>query len=199
LIKTIATGDSTSALKLLAASPTLARETVAAGASRAEAGDFFFPQITHYVYRGDTALHVSAAAYDVKIARKLLALGADVHTANRRGAQPLHYAADGHPDSPGWNPRAQAALIALLIKHGADPNARDKTGVAPLHRAIRTRCAAAVRALLEGGANPMLKNEKGSAPLDLAIKTTGRGGSGTPEAKAQQAEIIQALKSAIQP
>jgi ankyrin repeat protein len=56
------------------------------------------------------------------------------------------------PGSPGWNPAAQAATIAYLIEAGADPNARDKSQVAPLHRAVRTRCAAAVGALLDGGA-----------------------------------------------
>ena len=132
LIKAIATGDRAGALKLLAATPALAHEALGAGATRSDPKPFFFPRITHYVYRGDTALHVAAAAYDVKVARKLLALGADVLAANRRGAQPLHYAADGHPDSPGWNPRAQAAVIALLVKHGADPNGHDKDGVVPL-------------------------------------------------------------------
>lgn len=194
LIVAIATGDSAGALKLLAASPTLARDTLGAGAERKSAHAYFFLEIVHYIYRGDTALHAAAAAYDVRLARKLLSLGADVHAVNRRGAQPLHYAADGHPDSPGWNPRTQAAVIALLIANGADPNVRDKSGVAPLHRAVRTRCAAAVRALLEGGANARLKNKSGSTPLDLALKPSGRGGSGAPEAKAQQAEIIRLLR-----
>jgi hypothetical protein len=38
-----------------------------------------------------------------------------------------------------------------------------------------------------------LKNDKGSTPLDLATTMSGRGGSGVPEAKAQQAEIIRIL------
>jgi hypothetical protein len=63
-----------------------------------------------------------------------------------------------------------------------------------LHRAVRTRCAAAVRALLEHGADVRCKNKNGSTPIDLVSRTTGRGGSGSPEAKAQQAEIVRLLQ-----
>lgn len=55
------------------------------------------------------------------------------------------------PGLPAWNPDAQVATIGCLIAAGADPNAMDKSGVAPLHRAVRARCAAAVEALLDGG------------------------------------------------
>src|SRR5205814_1829037 len=113
---------------------------------------------------------------------------------NRRGAQPLHYAADGIPGSDAWRPAAQAAVVAALIAAGADPNATDKSGVAPLHRAVRTRCSAAVRALLEGGADPRRTNKSGSTPIKLATQPTGRGGSGSADAKEQQALIVQLLE-----
>src|SRR5436190_1177685 len=98
------------------------------------------------------------------------------------------------PGSPAWNPSAQAATVACLIESGADPDALDNSGVAPLHRAVRTRCAAAVRALLDGGADVRRKNKSGSSAIELATRSTGRGGSGSPAAKAQQAEIIRLLK-----
>ena len=142
-------------------------------------------EIGHYVYAGDTALHVAAAAYRQEIVPKLIATGANVRARNRRGAEPLHYAVDGMPGSRTWNPPAQAATVARLIEAGADPNAADKSGVTPLHRAVRTRCAAAVKALLEAGADPRRKNNSGSTPMLLATQNTGRGGSGSPEAKAQ--------------
>ena len=88
---------------------------------------------------------------------------------------------------------AQAKTVALLIQSGADPNTKDMSGVAPLHRAVRTRCAAAVEALLAGGADPRLANKTGSTPLQLAGQPTGRGGSGSVDAKAQQAEILRLL------
>jgi ankyrin repeat protein len=76
---------------------------------------------------------------------------------------------------------------------GADPNALDRSGVAPLHRAVRTRSLPAVRALLDGGANPRAPNKAGSTPLHLAVQATGRGGSGSEHARQQQAGIIRLL------
>jgi hypothetical protein len=67
-------------------------------------------------------------------------------------------------------------------------------GVTPLHRAVRTRCAAAVKVLLESGADVGCKNKNGSTPAQLATRNTGRGGSGSPEAKAQQSEIVRLLE-----
>jgi ankyrin repeat protein len=84
-------------------------------------------------------------------------------------------------------------MIVLLIEAGADPNVMDKSGVSPLHKAIRTRCAEAVRTLLARGADLALKNMSGSTPMVLATHNTGRGGSGSPEAKAQQQEILRLL------
>jgi ankyrin repeat protein len=76
---------------------------------------------------------------------------------------------------------------------GAEPNAVDKTGVAPLHRAVRTRSVAAVKALLDGGAELRQANKSGSTPLHLAVQNTGASGSGSDEARRQQAAIIKLL------
>jgi hypothetical protein len=108
---------------------------------------------------------------------------------NRRGAEPLHYAADANR----WDPIAQADTIDYLISVGANPNALDHSGVLPLHRAVRTRSLAAVRALVDGGADSRRPNKAGSTPLRLAVQTTGRGGSGSPRAREQQAAIVRLL------
>jgi hypothetical protein len=193
LVSAIAAGDRTAVAKMLATSPGLARERAVDGATRRAASAHYLHAIEHYVYVGDTALHIAAAAYQKDIVENLIALGADVRARNRRGAEPLHYAADGRPGSRAWNPQAQAAAIACLVGAGADPNALDNGGVTPLHRAVRTRCAAAVQALLEAGADILAKNKSGATPLRLAIQNTGRGGSGSAEAKAQQQEIRRLL------
>jgi len=194
LFQAIVDRDRATALKLIDDSPELAKAQLAVGATRQQAQPHYFPEIVHYAYAGDTALHLAAAAYHTEVVQHLLAAGADVHAKNRRGAQPLHYAADGNPDSTRWNPAAQAAIIDCLIAAGANPNALDNSGVAPLHRAVRTRCSAAVRALLKGGADPTLRNKNGSTPMLLATRPTGRGGSGSPAAHEQQEEIIRLLE-----
>src|SRR5580704_3487285 len=135
LIRAIVADDAAQALRLLATAPALARACVEEGATRAHAKAHFLEEIAHYLYAGDTALHMAAAAYQAAIARELIALGADVEARNRRGAAPLHYATDGSPRSPWWDPPAQAATIACLIEAGADPNADDLGGTTPLHRA----------------------------------------------------------------
>jgi hypothetical protein len=193
LVRAIAAHDGKKVARLLKASPALATEASGVGATRQEAKAYFLEEIPHYIYEGDTALHLAAAAHDRAAAEALLARGASVSACNRRGAQPLHYAVDGNPQSPSWDPDAQVAVIHCLLEAGADPGATDKNGVTPLHRAVRTRCAAAVRTLLEGGANPRGKNGNGSTPLHLAVQNTGRGGSGGEGARAQQKEIIRLL------
>jgi ankyrin repeat protein len=134
---------------------------------------------------------MAAAAKQTRIAEELISRGADVRARSRRGAEPLHYAVDGGPGSPVWDPNEQIMIIARLIRAGADPNATHKSGVAPLHRAVRNRCAAAVRALIEGGADPRAPNRNGSTPILLATLNTGKSGSGSPGAKEQQREILR--------
>lgn len=200
LMRAIVKNDSQEAASLVAKSPTLAREYLEVGAARHGAVGFFFKEIGHYLYAGDTPLHAAAAGYRRDIAQNLIKNGAHTGATNRRGATPLHYAADGGPGSAHWNPEAQAEMIALLIQAKADPNALDKSGVAPLHRAVRGRCLAAVESLLRNGANIRLKNKNESTPLHLAVQNTGRGGSGSPESKALQKEIIGLLlKSGADP
>ena len=151
-------------------------------------------KIVHWIYAGDTALHVAAAGYRVEIARMLLAAGADSSSArNHRSSQPLHYAADGSLESDSWDAKRQVRMIELLLKAGSGIHARDKNGATPLHRAVRTRCAAAVVCLLNAGGDATLKNKTGSTPFHLAIQNTGRGGSGAEKAKTAQREIIHAF------
>lgn len=194
LMEEIVRGDVAAVERLLRARPQLAAARLDEGATRQAAAPHRLGGSGHYVYAGDTALHAAAAAYRADIAQRLLAMGSDAGARNRRGAQPLHYAADGMPGSPGWDPGAQAATVACLIAAGADPNAVDKSGVTPLHRAVRTRCTGAVRALLEGGADARRRNRNGSTPLALANATTGRGGSGSPQSKAEQVTIVRLLE-----
>jgi len=193
LFAAISRGDRGEVVRRLDSVPGLAGRPMGVGASRQAAAAYFLVAIRHYVYAGDTALHVAAAAHQPGIAELLVASGADVRARNRRGAEPLHYAADGRPGAEDWDPVAQADVVAHLCAAGADPNAVDRSGVAPLHRAVRTRSSAAVSALLRNGADPKLMNGSGSTPLHLAVQNTGRSNSGSAAAKDEQAKVIVVL------
>src|SRR5215467_3591096 len=112
-------------------------------------------KIFHWIYVGDTALHLAAAGYRREIVRLLLAAGADPNSAsNHRRSTPLHYAADGYINGPAWDGNRQVHTLRCLLDAGAAINAQDKNGATALHRAVRTRCAAAVQFLLQAGAAP---------------------------------------------
>lgn len=82
-----------------------------------------------------------------------------------------------------------------LLDHGADFHLQDLNGATPLHRAVRTRCVAAVRCFLKAGADPTVRNKPGSTPFHLAVQNTGRGGTGAAAAVSAQREIIQEFLS----
>jgi hypothetical protein len=189
LLVAIATSDHAAAADLLNSAPSLATTAVLRG------DEFFLAKRFIQVYEGDTALHAAAFSYDPDIARDLITRGSDIRARNRRGAEPLHAATIGNPDSATWDPTRQREVIGLLITAGADPNATAADGVTPLHRAVRNRCSAAVAALLRGGAYPHLPNAGGSTAAQLARWTTGRGGSGSACAKAEQRIIIELLNT----
>ncbi|HTL58668.1 MAG TPA: ankyrin repeat domain-containing protein [Candidatus Limnocylindrales bacterium] len=189
LLRAIVDDDRNGVEVMLAGNPSLAARLV----SRPK---LYQAKIFHWLYAGDTALHLAAAGYRVEIARLLLRAGADPSArSNHRRSSPLHYAADGYITGPVWNAKRQLSTIECLLDAGADINGQDMNGATPLHRATRTRCVEAVRYLLKAGADPLLKNKPGSAPFHLAVQNTGRGGSGAPQAVAAQREIINEFLS----
>jgi ankyrin repeat protein len=198
LISAIVADDAASWRAQLAGAPHLARAAFAVGVMRNAEDGYFVEPVKRWIIAGDSALHFAAAAYRADAVNALLSVGADVHARNRHGHTPLHAAAAGGPGSQTCNPQAQAVTIVALIEGGADPNGTDKRGVTSLHVAVRTRSAEAVRVLLAHGADPTRPNGNGSMPMLLATQNTGRGGSGSSQAKEQQQEIIRLLKNALE-
>jgi ankyrin repeat protein len=93
---------------------------------------------------GATALHWAAFNDDLETAQVLLAAGANVKAATRVGAiTPLFMASKN----------GNAAMIALLLKSGADPNSTDEHGTTALMTAAASGNAAAVETLIEHGAD----------------------------------------------
>ena len=155
--------------------------------------DTLVETIPHWVYAGDTALHLAAAGLRTQAALVLLDAGADPNAPNRRGATPLHYSCDPRPRSGAtWGPTAQASLIELLVERGADVYRGDRGGATALHRAVRARSVAAVRRLLALGARTdCVLKARSSSPLHLAAQPTGAGG--TAGMLDDQLEIIDLL------
>ena len=99
--------------------------------------------ITEVQSGGFTPLLFAARVGDLASARLLVAAGADVNEATPDGASALAVAAlSGH-----------GAVGALLLDHGADPNAAGG-GYTPLHAAILQRDPLLAEALLSAGADP---------------------------------------------
>ncbi len=62
-VQAVIAGDTATASLLLAASPALASVCVEEGATRDAAKAHYLDGIEHYLYAGDTALHIAAAAW----------------------------------------------------------------------------------------------------------------------------------------
>lgn len=193
LMHGIARGDQDGVSAAIARDPDLAHIALQQGATRATPEMFFLPEITHYVYAGDTSLHVAAAAHRADLVDLIISADAAVNAVNRRRATPLHYACDGGPAAAGWDPQAQRRTVELLVSRGANLDASDKSGTTPILRAIRNRCADAVDALLAAGADPGSTNARGTSAITLATITTGKSGAGSDLAKQQKQRILDLL------
>jgi hypothetical protein len=189
LLAAILNDDLKQVADLLQASPGLATELI-------PHPKLYDSKILHWIYEGDTALHLAAAGHRVELVQRLIASGANPNAAsNHRRSTPLHYASDGVPTHSGWSAEKQVGTIQCLLRHGADLHAPDRNGATPLHRAVRTRCAAAVECLLQAGANPLAPNRSGSTAFHLAVQNTGRGGSGAEVAVEAQRQILRLFLS----
>jgi hypothetical protein len=75
LVSLILQGDAGKVPGMIAASPGLATSCFQTGASRTSEEPYFLAQIGKYIYAGDTALHIAAAAYQVQIVEQLIGAG----------------------------------------------------------------------------------------------------------------------------
>ena len=97
---------------------------------------------------------------------------------NNSGGTPLHYAA-----TFSKNPE----ILSLLIKAGADVNAKDACGNTPLHGAASyNENPEILTILLNAGADVNAKNDGGTTPLDWATSPP-RG-----KPKPKNAEVLRA-------
>jgi ankyrin repeat protein len=110
---------------------------------------------------GFTPLHIAAFAHNVEAARLLLAAGAQPNvlaTASFAEVSPLGTAATF----------GDAAIAALLLEHGADPQLTADHGGTPLHSAAANGFREIVELLLAHGARADARTDKGQTPADVA-------------------------------
>ena len=113
--------------------------------------------------RGLSALHYAAKASGEEIFRTLLNAGADPRRVDNFGFSVLHYVAQSKPI-------IGAVKVSDLIKAGADPNERSKSGGGtPLQRAAYTNHTAVAEALLENGADINILDYDGDSALIQSI------------------------------
>jgi len=120
------------------------------------------PQLVN-AYAGDGFQALGLACYfgHLDVAEYLLKAGAPVNSPSRNDlrATPIQSAAAaGH-----------VKIVELLLKHKAEPNAREQGGYTPLHAAAQNGDQEMIRALLYGGADLTLLSDDGRMPLDLAL------------------------------
>src|SRR5438552_3281117 len=114
LLTAIVDDDRARVKALLRADPGLATSLI-------DTAKLYESPIAHWIYVGDTALHLAAAGYRLEIVKLLLAAGSDPNSAkNHREGRPLHYAADGYLNNPAWD----------AIRPGLSPQS-DKLSPAP--------------------------------------------------------------------
>lgn len=98
---------------------------------------------------------------DESVVRHLLKSGADVNVKDKRGATPLHYAAEvGTPD-----------MMRLLLDAGADINARTAFGATPLLWSAVNEPK--VRLLVDRAADVNARTRRGNTPLLVAAAQAG--------------------------
>lgn len=98
--------------------------------------------------------------------RQLLSLGVGARFADPAGFPPLVAAmTSGRTD--------YAAIVAMLLEAGADPDERGVNGFAPLHHAAATGDFDVARLLLDRGADPGLRTgvDDNETPADVAAAT----------------------------
>ncbi|OQA94663.1 MAG: Ankyrin repeats (3 copies) [Chloroflexi bacterium ADurb.Bin222] len=133
------------------------------------------PDATDIATLRTTPLHIAARNGDAAIASLLIAAGAAIDVRDSSNWTPLHQAVIGHGsfDYMGEGPvhmycHLQMRVLTLLLRHGADPNARGWRGATPLHEAASVNCTRILRLLLQYGADSTIRDDADETPLDRA-------------------------------
>ena len=130
------------------------------------------------------ALIAGAISGDTKAVQAALAGGAEVNSRDADGITPLMHAARGkRPNIANPTPTDHPEVVELLIKRGADVNAKTDAGFVALFWAARYGHEKVAKVLIDNGADVNAKDKDGISALKWA----------TPN---KQASVIELLRAA---
>ncbi|KAM7328472.1 hypothetical protein ACRRTK_012564 [Alexandromys fortis] len=133
-------------------------------------------------------LLVALREEDPRAVEELLHLGADPSLVLEDGVAVVHLAARAR------HPRALHCL-RILLRRGADPNARSTEALTPVHVAAVWGCRGALELLLSRGGDPTLRDQ-------VRISRSARGGVGVVEEGgpwAPPAELTVSMQDGLRP
>ena len=102
----------------------------------------------------------------------------DINITDTRGNTPLHWAMDHH--FPPADHRARSLAAHTLLWSGADPNARNRHGISPMHMAAH-QSAEITGSMLNRGGDPNIEDGRGFTALYWAVSAPARPQNGSVE------------------
>ena len=128
--------------------------------SKAQPNTFSDGHLIFFLQNGLNALHLASKEGHVSVVDELLARGAKIDAATKKGNTALHIASLA----------GQEVVVKVLVENGSAVNVQSQNGFTPLYMAAQENHDGVVRFLLSSGANQSLATEDGFTPLAVALQ-----------------------------
>ena len=153
----------------------------------------------HMNVRGDNGkspLHSAVSYGDLEMVQVLLDYKTDVNAQDDYNWTPIHEVSSRYPfqDQVPNISISRPDVARLLLERGADPNARMKNGLTPLHVAAKDGRVEVARVLLKHGANVGTEDNKGRTPFHAAVDySEQRGWEGNADYASGKLDVVRVL------